>query len=245
MVGVDPLEVDPQRVVVRVEDARGRLVDDRVAGAEHAEPPVDVLPEVDGGERDLPPDALPDAGVDVVERDDGQLLERRGGFERGEVGDPLHAARRPGGRPALEAPALVGVGDVADHLAPVGSRRLGRRFERLDQVAEPVGAERQGILGEECDELALGRGDRLVARQAVVERTLPVEEPDAELAAGAPRGVGRARVDADHLERPVELLAVDRLQAGAERGAAVQGRDDDRDRRHARGPHSSRPHSSR
>src|SRR5205823_8558165 len=101
MVGVDPLEVDPQRVVVRVEEARGLLVDDRVAGAEHAEPPVYVLPEVDGGEGDLPPGALAHAGVDVVERNAGELLERRGGFERGAVGDPLHAARRPGGRPAL------------------------------------------------------------------------------------------------------------------------------------------------
>src|SRR5207247_8911365 len=89
---------------------------------------------------------------------------------------------------------------------------------------------------------ASGGADRLVPRETMVERARgDLEQADAALPAAPERVVVRSGVDADHLEGPVELLPVHRLQAGAERRAAVEGRDDARGGGFA---HHGRPHAA-
>ena len=120
----------------------------------------------------------------------------------------------------------VGVGELAAVRTGDVVRAAGGRGESR----EPVLVGSDGVLRREDDEVARREPDADVAGAPVAEllgRYLVDER--AQLRARGRAPVGRARVDDDDLDRLVDHLAGDRVEAADEVGTAVLDGDDDRD----------------
>ena len=115
-------------------------------------------------------------------------------------------------------------------LAAVRTGDVVRAAGRGGESHEPVLVGSDGVLRREDDEVARREPDPDVAGAPVAEllgRYLVDERAQLPRAGRAP--VGGARVDDDDLDRLVDHLAGDRVEAADEVGAAVLDGDDDRD----------------
>ena len=220
----EPPERSGDRVRVRVEHGRRRLVGDRPAREQHAARPLLILAHHEVvREAVRVPHAPWHCGVDIREerRFEGQVFGLR---------DSLAACRR-----SVEKVEKVALGRTGVRVRELPAVHPGDgvvRAEGRRQRRQPAVVGRVRVLGGEDEDVAAGELGPEVARAAVVE--LPGRDrmhAGPELAGAVRAAVGRARVDDDDLDLLVHLLPRDPLEAADETGAAVLDRDHDRDHR--------------
>ena len=94
-----------------------------------------------------------------------------------------------------------------------------------DQLLEPLVGYRDGIVGQECDELATGESRGEIAGLTVAEffvRDL-VEHHIRKVRNDTQSAIGRSRIDHHDLYGSIDKLARDRLEDTSEVGVPIEG----------------------
>ena len=221
-------------VVVAVLDRRVRLVHHRPSVLEQRPRHQHVLAEPRARERVALPQLAAHRRGDVVEVAEHAPLVGREPSELVRLGPPhdpsLGGVPRVRRRPDLRQRLRVRPVDVAAvrraHLGVVEARREAR---------QPVGTDRDRVLGQEHEQVAVRERREEVARVAVVELDL-VDAADGERDREVPRGpleererpVGRARVDDVEVPGPIPALGGQRRELPPEELRALPRGDQDR-----------------